>query len=117
MKNIEVTDGSRREQLAAWITHPQNSHFSQATANRIWAHLFGRGIVDPVDDMGGHNEAVSPQLLNQLGRYFVQSDFDVRSLMRVILNSRAYQLSSENQAEGSLKQVNLFARMLSLIHI
>ena len=111
LKNIEVTDGSRREQLAAWITHPQNSHFSQATANRIWAHLFGRGIVDPVDDMGGHNEAVSPQLLNQLGRYFVQSDFDVRSLMRVILNSRAYQLSSENHAEGSLKQVNLFARM------
>ena len=111
LENAEVTGGSRREQLAAWITHPQNSHFSQATANRIWAHLFGRGLVDPVDDMGGHNQALSPQLLNQLGRYFVQSDFDVRKLMKVILNSRAYQLSSQNSDEKASKQVNLFARM------
>ena len=111
LKDAEVTGGSRREQLAAWITHPKNSHFSQATANRIWAHLFGHGLVDPVDDMGGHNEAVSPQLLNQLGRYFVQSNFDVRKLMKVILNSRAYQLSSVNRDEKASKQVNLFARM------
>jgi hypothetical protein len=111
LKKAVVTDGSRREQLAAWITHPQNSHFAQATVNRIWGHLFGRGLVDPIDDMGGHNEAASPQLLNQLGRYFVQSDFDMRALMRVLLNSRAYQLSSENGGESASKDESYFARM------
>ena len=116
LKAAEVTDGSRREQLAAWITHPKNSHFAQATVNRIWGHLFGQGLVDPVDDMGGHNVPTSPQLLNQLGRYFVQSGFDVREVMRVLLNSRAYQLSSECQEETSSRDVEYLAR-LSLIHI
>ena len=111
LKKAEITDGSRREQLAAWITSPQNSHFSQATVNRIWAHLFGRGIVNPVDDMGSYNEPVSPQLLNQLGRYFVQSDFDMQELMRVLLNSRAYQLSSENNEEKAYRDLDYFARM------
>ena len=111
MKNAEITDGSRREQLAAWITHPKNSHFAQATVNRIWGHLFGRGLVDPVDDMGGHNLPASPQLLNQLGRYFVQSGFDLREVMRVLLNSRAYQLSSENEMETSSQDVEFFARI------
>ena len=111
LKKAEVTGGSRREQLAAWITHSKNSHFAQATANRIWGHLFGQGLVDPVDDMGGHNLPASPQLLNQLGRYFVQSDFDLRELMRVLLNSRAYQLSSENDKEASSRDVQYFARI------
>ena len=111
LKNAELTDGSRRGQLAAWITHPKNSYFSQATVNRIWGHLFGQGIVDPVDDMGGHNSPASPQLLNQLGRYFAQSNFDVRELMRVLLNSQAYQLSSENEQETSSREVAYFARI------
>ena len=111
LKNAVVTDGSRRQQLATWITSPQNSRFSQATVNRIWAHLFGRGIINPVDDMGGYHEPISPQLLNQLGRYFVQSDFDVRELMRVLLNSRAYQLSSEVSDKKTSAQVDFFARM------
>jgi len=110
LKKTEVIDGSRREQLAAWITNPKNSHFSQATVNRIWAHLFGVGLVDPVDDMGSHNTPSSPQLLNQLGRYFVKTDFDVQGLMRVLLNSRVYQLSSENREEES-KGVMYFSRM------
>jgi hypothetical protein len=111
LKSAEITDGSRREKLAAWITHPKNSHFAQATVNRIWGHLFGQGLVDPVDDMGGHNLPASPQLLNQLGRYFVQSGFDLREVMRVLLNSRAYQLSSENEQETSSQEVRYFARI------
>ena len=111
LKEAEVTGGSRREQLAAWITHPKNSHFAQATANRIWAHLFGQGVVDPVDDMGGHNLPTSPQLLNQLGRYFVQSGFDLRELMRVLLNSHAYQLSSIHEPGASSRDVRYFARI------
>jgi len=111
LKNAEITDGSRREQLAAWITHPKNSHFAQATVNRIWGHLFGQGLVDPVDDMGGHNVPDSPQLLNQLGRFFVQADFDIKEVMRVLLNSRAYQLSSVNEAETSSRDVRYFARI------
>ena len=111
LKEAQVTGGSRREQLAAWITHPKNSHFAQATANRIWGHLFGQGVVDPVDDMGGHNLPTSPQLLNQLGRYFVQSNFDLRELMRVLLNSRAYQLSSFSEQGESSRNVRFFARI------
>lgn len=97
LKDAEVVGNSRRKELADWITDPGNTHFAQATVNRIWGHLFGKGLVDPVDDMGSHNLASDPELLAQLGRYFVQSDFDLRELMRVLINSRAYQLTSRNE--------------------
>ena len=79
-----------RERLAAFITSPTNRRFAQVIVNRIWARLFGKGIVDPVDDWEKVKPS-NPELLESLEREFVSHGYDVKQLMRVILNSRAYQ--------------------------
>jgi len=85
----------RREALADWMTGPDNPFFAKATVNRIWFHLTGRGIVDPVDDFRDSNPAANDDLLNALARDFIASKFDVKHVIRVILNSRTYQLSAQ----------------------
>ena len=81
-----------RERFAQWITaHP---HFAEAIVNRIWAHFFGRGIVDPVDDFRETNPPSHPDLLRALARDFQEHGYDLKHLMRLILRSRTYQLSS-----------------------
>ncbi|MCH8992347.1 MAG: DUF1553 domain-containing protein, partial [Acidobacteria bacterium] len=70
----EVNDNmNRRALLADWITARDNPYFARATVNRIWAQMFGRGLVDPVDDLGKHNPPSHPQLLDELADYFVAS--------------------------------------------
>ena len=86
--------------LASWLTKPENPLFARAQANRIWFHLMGRGLVDPVDDFRATNPASHPALLAALAAELVNSKFDLRQLIRVIMNSRAYQLASE-PARGS----------------
>ncbi len=88
------TDGSRRLQLSIWMSSPNNPFLPRAAVNRVWALLFGRGLVDPVDDLGTHNESVDPELLDKLSDLFVQANFDVRELYRGLVNSQAYQLTS-----------------------
>jgi hypothetical protein len=83
-----------REALAAWLTSPQNHLFAQVMANRVWADLMGRGLVDPVDDFRGTNPASNPPLLKALGEHFRDSGFSLAELIRVIANSHVYQLSS-----------------------
>lgn len=83
------------ETAADWIASPQNAHFAQSQVNRIWAHLMGRGLVDPVDDFRLTNPASHPDLLKALAQEFVQSAFDMRHIIRLITQSRSYQLSSE----------------------
>lgn len=83
-----------REALAAWLTSPQNHLFAQVMANRVWADLMGRGLVDPVDDFRGTNPASNPPLLKALGEHFRDSGFSLAELVRVIANSHVYQLSS-----------------------
>jgi Protein of unknown function (DUF1553)/Protein of unknown function (DUF1549) len=85
----------RREVLADWLTGPNNPFFAKATVNRIWYHLVGRGIVDPVDDFRDSNPSANDELLDALARDFVAHKFDVKAIMRVILNSRTYQLSAQ----------------------
>ena len=85
----------RREVLADWLTGPSNPFFAKATVNRIWYHLVGRGIVDPVDDFRDSNPSANDELLDALARDFVAHKFDVKAIMRVILNSRTYQLSAQ----------------------
>jgi Protein of unknown function (DUF1553)/Protein of unknown function (DUF1549) len=85
----------RREVLADWLTGPNNPFFAKATVNRIWYHLVGRGIVDPVDDFRDSNPSANDELLDALARDFVTHKFDVKAIMRVILNSRTYQLSAQ----------------------
>ncbi|MCH7729208.1 MAG: DUF1553 domain-containing protein, partial [Planctomycetes bacterium] len=101
---------SRRVQLAAWLTSAENPFFARATVNRVWALLFGRGFVDPVDDMGDHNPPSHPELLNELATYFVETGFDLRRLVRTLTYTKAYQLSSESAADEESHPA-LFARM------
>jgi hypothetical protein len=83
------------EALAAWLASPTNTLFARVQANRIWCHLLGRGLVDPPDDFRATNPASHPELLEALAQDFVNHKFDARYLIRLIMNSRTYQLSSE----------------------
>src|SRR5438445_1587677 len=80
--------------LAEWMVSPENPFFARAAVNRMWAHLFGVGLVDPVDDMGADNPPSHPELLDALARSFAEHGFDRKFLIRAIVLSRPYQLSS-----------------------
>ncbi|MGL4421928.1 MAG: DUF1553 domain-containing protein [Gemmataceae bacterium] len=83
-----------RDKLADWMTEPKNPFFAKAVANRYWAHFFGRGIVDPLDDMRITNPPSNPELLDALAAEVVQSGYSLKHLIRVIVKSRTYQLSA-----------------------
>ncbi len=87
-------DADRRIELAAWLTAPDNLLFARNVVNRIWKHLLGRGLVDPVDDLRPTNPASNPALLDALATQFAQHGFDLRWLVGEIASSRTYQLTS-----------------------
>ncbi len=80
--------------LADWVARPDNPYFARAQANRIWHHLLGRGLVDPLDDFRASNPPVNGPLLDALARELVEHRFDLRHLVRTILRSRTYQLAA-----------------------
>lgn len=80
-------------EVAAWIT--SNPLFEQSQVNRVWHHLMGRGMVDPIDDFRPTNPPSHPELLDRLAKDFAAQKFDLRWLVRLVMNSQAYQLSSE----------------------
>jgi hypothetical protein len=84
-----------RDELAKWITDPQNKNFSGAMVNRLWKHFMGVGLVEPVDDLRASNPATNRELWDALNREFVSHGYDLKHVMRLILNSRTYQLSAE----------------------
>lgn len=84
----------RRQGLAAWLTAPENTLPAQALVNRVWKHLLGRGLVEPVDDLRPTNPAPNPALWEALAEDFAAGGFDLRRLIRTIVSSRTYQLSS-----------------------
>lgn len=86
-------DERRRDALANWLASKQNPFFAKAIANRIWSYFFGKGIIDPVDDIRASNPPVNPALLDALTQDLIDHNFDLRHLMRTIANSRAYQAS------------------------
>jgi hypothetical protein len=91
---------NRREYFAAWLTSPDNPYFARALVNRVWRHFLGRGLVEPEDDLRLTNPPTNPELLDALTRDFVQHRFDVKHLIRTILNSATYQRSSQTIAEN-----------------
>jgi len=91
----------RRLPLAAWLTSPENYYFSRAVVNRYVAYLLGRGLVVPVDDLRSTNPASNPELLDALAADFVSHGFDLKHLIRTIMSSRLYQLSSQPTAENA----------------
>jgi WD40 repeat protein/mono/diheme cytochrome c family protein len=84
---------TRRQQLAAWLTSPDNAYFARSYVNRIWGYLFGVGVIEPIDDIRAGNPASNPQLLDYLTEEFIKSKFDTRHVIRLICLSRVYQLS------------------------
>jgi len=94
--------GSRREKLAAWITHPKNRRFERAIVNRVWGYLFGKPhILDyPVDDLRDPGDTADPDLLDILGADFRKHDCDLRRLIRVIVSSQVFRLDSTHPADN-----------------
>ena len=83
----------RQEAFANWLTGKDNPLFARSYANRVWSYFFGRGIIDPVDDIRASNPPVNPELLDALTDDFIKSGFNVRQLMRTIVLSNTYQRS------------------------
>jgi len=88
-------DKDIREDLVAWMTSPRNPFFAKTIVNRVWKHFMGRGLVEEVDDFRVTNPPTHPALLDALARDLADHGYDLRRLMRLILTSRAYQLSAE----------------------
>ncbi|WP_197355310.1 DUF1549 domain-containing protein [Aureliella helgolandensis] len=84
----------RRLAFADWLVAPHNPYFARIEANRLWSHLFSRGIVDPIDDFRDSNPPSNAPLLDALAEDFVESGYDRKHLLRVILNSNTYQASA-----------------------
>lgn len=101
---------STREELAKWITARGNPLFARALSNRLWAHFFGIGLVDPIDDLDEDNVPSHPALLAVLAREFADHEFRLEHLIRAIVLSRAYQLSSEVR-DGAQPDPRQFAVM------
>ncbi len=87
-------DADRLEALAAWVAAPDNKFFARAQVNRIWFHLLGRGIVEPIDDFRDTNPPSNPALLDALTRDFIEHGDSLRHTIRTIMTSRVYQLAS-----------------------
>ena len=99
-------DKDRLDVLAAWMTSPANPFFARAQVNRIWFHLMGRGLVDPIDDFRPTNPATHPALLDALAADFVEHHYDVRHMIKVIMASKAYQLTSDPNDTNADDEVN-----------
>ena len=94
----------RREYLAKWLTSPQNPYFAKAIVNRIWANYLGRGLVEAVDDIRLTNPASNEKLLRRLAEELVRNNYDLKSLMRTILQSETYQRSHVILPENAADQ-------------
>ena len=100
-KPLENAQGDLRTYLADWITSKENPYFAKATVNRLWKQFFGRGIVHPADDFRASNPPINPPLLDALTKDFIEHNFDVKYIIRVICNSRTYQLSSKTNSTNT----------------
>jgi hypothetical protein len=116
--NDGIEEDSRRL-LANWLTSAENLYFARSTVNRIWFHLMGQGLVDPIDDFRTSNPPSNPELLDALAREFVDGGYRMKPVIRSILNSATYQLhagqveQSDNAADDQTYFVRSVVRMLS----
>ena len=91
---------SRKEKFAGWMTAAENPYFARAAVNRVWGQYLGRGLVHPVDDMRESKPASHPELLQALTERFVQKQFDLKWLIRELVNSETYQLAAGKEGEA-----------------
>jgi hypothetical protein len=99
----------RRKVLAEWLASEENPYFATNLANLVWAHFFGIGIIDPVDDVRVSNPASNPELLAELGERFTGYNYDFRRLVRDICTSKTYQRSTRANESNAADSMN-FAR-------
>ncbi|HVY70774.1 MAG TPA: DUF1549 domain-containing protein [Verrucomicrobiae bacterium] len=98
-------DDDPRYALVEWMTNTNNPYFAKSLVNRYWKHFFNRGIVDPEDDLRATNPPTNPELLDALAKHFTATGYDLKDLIRVICQSRVYQLSAiPNQYNAIDKQ-------------
>ena len=96
----------RRATVAAWVGSKENPFFARSFVNRVWAHFFGLGIVEPVDDFRVSNPASNPELLDELAKRFTDSKYDLKQLVREICNSHTYQRSTQRNETNQLDEKN-----------
>jgi hypothetical protein len=96
----------RRDVVAAWLASPENPYFARNLANIVWAHFFGKGIIDPVDDVRISNPASNPELLEALGQRFTSYKYDFKRLVKDICTSRTYQLATRTNPTNELDEKN-----------
>ena len=112
LQPAHLTDGEgRRQLLAEWLTSKNNPYFAKAIVNRVWSYFFARGIIDPVDDIRSSNPPINPELLTALTKDFIDHHFDLQYLIRTIVDSRTYQLSSLTN-EWNVDDENNFSHAL-----
>ncbi len=99
-------DVDPRLKLADWMSSPENPFFAKALVNRYWKHFFHRGLIEPEDDIRDTNPPSNPELLAALEHHFIQSGFDLKALVRVIVQSQAYQLSEVPVANNKVDLQN-----------
>ena len=112
---VEDTKGDRRQAFADWLTAADNPLFAKVEVNRIWSQLMGRGVVEPFDDFRDSNPAANAPLLQALAENFIASGYDRKQVIRLILNSKTYQASSqiaESSRDGEKYASNYNSRML-----
>jgi hypothetical protein len=102
-------DEDPRLKLADWMSSPQNPFFAKALVNRYWKHFFRRGLIEPEDDIRDSNPPTNPELLVALEKHFIESHFDLKSLVKVIVQSNAYQLSATPN-EHNIADVQNYSR-------
>jgi hypothetical protein len=95
--------GTLRERLAGWVTHPDNLAFSRAIANRIWALVMGRPLVEPIDDIRPDDDV--PPVLDLLARDFAAHGYDLRRLIQLIVASQAFQLDSRADPDDPAAEI------------
>lgn len=98
-----ASESELRAELAELITDPKNRYFSRSFANRVWAHLVGRGIVEPVDDLSDSNPPSHPKTLDYLADEFVANGYDLKTLVRMIVTSEPYQRSHADGVDDALQ--------------
>lgn len=89
-----------RQGLSDWVTSPENPFFAKALVNRYWKHFFGRGMVEPEDDMRVTNPPSNPELMDAMATSFVESKYDLKGLIRLICNSQTYAAASDATPEN-----------------
>ena len=104
-------EGDQRPSLVDWLTSKDNPFFARAVANRVWSYFFGRGIIEPVDDIRASNPAVNAPLLDALAQDLKDHHYDLQHLMRTIVESRTYQASIRTNSWNENDGINFSRRI------